>query len=113
MGGLTRLLFSWLKTLRSDKVDLALENLALRHQLLILQRHHPKPRALAVDRLFWIILSKLWTPWKKVLKVFQPKTVIGWSRGLFGGYWRWISRRKGGRPKIDPATIALIKEIFS
>ena len=69
MGGLTKLLLSWVKTLRTDKADVALENLALRHQIFVLQRQHPKPRALPVDRLFWVILSKLWTPWKQVLKV--------------------------------------------
>ena len=113
MGGLTKLLFSWLKSLRTDKADLALENLALRHQLLILQRHHPKPRALPVDRLFWVILSKVWAPWKQVLKVFRPKTVIGWKRRLLRGYWCWISRLKGGRPKIDPATTQLITQIWT
>jgi len=110
MGGLIRLLFCWLKTLQSDKADVALENLALRHQLLILQRHHPKPRAMPVDRFFWVILSKLWAPWRQVLKVFRPKTVTSWSRRLFCGYWSWISRSKGGRPAIDLATIQLIKQ---
>ena len=113
MGGLLRLLFSWLKTLRTDKANVALENLALRHQLLILQRHHPKPRALAVDRFFWVILSTLWARWKQVLKVFRPKTVIGWKRRLLHGYWYWISRFKGGRPRIDLATIQLIKQMWA
>ena len=110
---MTRLLFSGLKTLRTDRADLALENLALRQQLLVLQRNHPKPRALPIDRLFWVILSKLWAPWKQVLKVFRPKTVIGWQRGLFSGYWRWISRPKGGRPNTNPATIDLIKQMWT
>ncbi len=112
MGGMTKLLLSWLKTVRSDKADLALENLALRQQLLILQRRLPKPRTLPIDRLFWVILSKLWAPWKQVLKIFRPKTVIGWNRGLVSGYWRWISRCKGGRPKTDPETIDLIKRMW-
>ena len=113
MGGLPKSLFSWLKTLQTDKADLALENLALGHQILVLQRHHPKLRALPVDRLSWVVLSKFWAPWKQVLKVFRPKTVTGWSRRLFCVYWSWISRPKGGRPKIDQATIQLIKQMWA
>ena len=113
MISLAKLLFSWLPLVRSDKRDLLLEILALRQQLLVLQRKSPKPKSRSLDRLFWVLLSKLWTPWKQVLKVFQPKTVIGWQRGLFSGFWRWISRRKGGgRPKTAPATINLIKQMW-
>lgn len=113
MCELVKLLFSCLKALRSEKVDVAMENLALRQQLLILERQRPKPRALPMDRLFWVVLSKVWAPWRNTLKLFSPKTVIGWKRRLFREYWRWLSRPKGGRPKIDPATIELIKQMWT
>ncbi|MGB0579694.1 MAG: transposase [Limisphaerales bacterium] len=113
MADLVSLLFSWLKTLRSDKAEVALENLALRQQLLMLQRQRPKPKARLVDRLFWVVLSRLWVGWQDVLELFQPKTVIGWQRRLFRAFWTWLSRSKGGRPKIDRETIALIRQMWA
>jgi len=31
----------------------------------------------------------------------MPETVIGWHRRGFRAYWRWKSRRRGGRPRIE------------
>jgi hypothetical protein len=38
----------------SQHRDLALENLALRQQLAIFKRRHPRPRLRPTDRLFWV-----------------------------------------------------------
>jgi len=32
--------------------------------------------------------------------MIQPETVVGWHRAGFRLYWRWRSRRRGGRPRI-------------
>jgi len=40
--------------------DLLLENLALRQQLAVLRRKRPQPRFAASDRLFWVMLRRLW-----------------------------------------------------
>jgi len=45
----------------SRRRDLALENLALRQQLAIFKRRHPRPSLRPTDRLFWVWLSKIWT----------------------------------------------------
>ena len=58
---LTGLLFA-LRTRRA----LALENLALRHQLAVLQRAAPRPRLRRSDRLFWVLLSRLWSGWVRI-----------------------------------------------
>ena len=42
---------------------LVLENVALRHQLAVLQRTGPRPRLRPSDRLFWVLLSRLWRGW--------------------------------------------------
>ena len=34
------------------------ENLCLRHQLLVLQRRHPRPRLRNADRRFWILACR-------------------------------------------------------
>ncbi len=39
--------------------DLALENLALRHQLAVLQRSTKRPRISRTDRAFWVVLSRI------------------------------------------------------
>lgn len=37
--------------------------------------------------------------------------LAGWHRQLFRLYWRWRSRRRGGRPPLDPNLIALIRRV--
>jgi len=51
--------------------DLALENLALRQQLAIFKRRHPRPRLLSTDRLFRVWLSKIWTVWREALIIVK------------------------------------------
>ena len=67
-GTMFELLLLWfgaflriIHTLRS----LVLENLALRQQLTVLKRRHPKPRLGLLDKLFWVALRRLWSGWKK------------------------------------------------
>jgi putative transposase len=74
--------------------DLALENLALRQQLAIFKRRHPRPSLRPTDRLFWVWLSKIWTSWREALIIVKPETVIVWHRQAFRFYWRWLSQRK-------------------
>ena len=43
--------------------------------------------------------------------IVKPDTVIAWHRQGFRLYWRWKSRRKPGRPKIDPEIRHLIRRV--
>ena len=43
--------------------------------------------------------------------VLKPETVIRWHRRGFRAYWRWKSRRRGGRPMIDREIRALIRRM--
>jgi hypothetical protein len=54
-----RLLFVSTTRLFCSRRDLLLENLALRQQLAVLSKRHPKPRFEAPDRLFWVIFAAL------------------------------------------------------
>jgi len=68
--------------------------LALRHQLLVLQRQNQK-RCLQIagaDRILWVWLSRLWPEWRSALSIVQPETVIAWHRKGFRLYWSWKSR---------------------
>jgi putative transposase len=74
--------------------DLLLENLALRQQLAVLKVRHPQPRFAASDKLFWVMLCRLWPGWKQALILVQPETVVGWHRAGFKLYWKWLSRHR-------------------
>jgi hypothetical protein len=78
----------------SSRRDLILENLALRQQLGVLKRKHPQPRLAASDRLFWVILRRLWSGWKRAVILVQPDTVVRWHRVGFKSYWTWLSRHR-------------------
>ena len=51
-----------------------IEILALRHQLAVLQRQKKRVSLEAADRLFWVILSRLWNQWRSALVVVKPET---------------------------------------
>jgi putative transposase len=109
-----RLLYTLLATARAalkSQRDLALENLALRQQLAILKRQTKRPRLTWVDRAYWVAMSRLWRDWREALIVVKPQTVIGWHRQGFRLYWRWKSRNKGGRPRVDPEVRALVRRM--
>ncbi len=74
--------------------DLLLGNLALRQRLGVLKQRHPQPRFAASDRLFWVMLRRLWSQWKCSLVLVQPKTVVRWHRAGFKLYWTWLSRHR-------------------
>jgi len=93
------LLRTLVSALRSHRA-LALENLALRHQLDVLKRNARRPRLKNRDRLLWLVLARFWSDWRKSLILFKPETVIRWHKKGFRLYWRWKSRWKwpGRRP---------------
>src|SRR5271167_4319037 len=95
------------------RVGLQAEVLALRHQLLVLQRRNQKRRfhLLAFDRLLWVRLSRIWPDWKSALRIVKPETVIGWHRRGFRPYWRWQSRPRHGRPPVTTEVRKLIRRI--
>jgi putative transposase len=89
-----------ISALRSHRA-LALENLALRHQLEVLQRNAKRPRLTTRDRTLWVIISRLWPNWRKALTMVHPETVIRWHKKGFKLYWRWKCQPKWpGRRKV-------------
>jgi hypothetical protein len=70
-----RLLYALLATARSSlrlQRQLALENLALRQQLAILQPKTKRPRLTNADRAFWVALSRLWPDWQSAVPPQNP-----------------------------------------
>jgi len=105
-------LVSLIPTAFRTRSELALENLALRQQLAILNRRHPRPRLQRCDRLFRVLLCRSWVHWKETLLVVKPETVIRWHRKRFVCYWRRLSQQKGpGRPGKDHEIRELIRKM--
>ena len=56
-------------------------------------------------------MTKLWPNLLRVVQVVQPETVLRWHRAGFRMFWRWKSRRRAGRPRIDRGLRDLIRRI--
>ena len=94
------------------RYNLVLENLALRQQLAIMKRRHPRPRLRSSDRVFWLLLSRAWSHWRETLVIVKPETVVRWHRRKFASYWTRLSRRsRPGRPGKDREIRELIRRI--
>ena len=92
-------------------MDTSLEILALRQQVAVLKRKRPRPSLNCLDRFFWTTLRHIWPRWSDVLIIVKPETVVGWHRAGFRLYWRWRSRRRGGRPKVSEELRTLIRRL--
>src|SRR5438445_5048406 len=53
----------------------ALESLALRHQLAVYKKTVSRPKICRSDRLFWVALSRVWAGWRQALVIVSPNTV--------------------------------------
>ena len=99
------------RSLRS-RGDLLVENLALRQQLGVYARQSKRPQLQDGDRVFWSLLARSWSRWRRTLVLVQPDTVVRWHRTTWRRYWTWKSRRrKPGRPRIDAELRELIWRI--
>src|SRR5438445_9553976 len=109
-------LATFLPTLSSilrSRAALQLENLALRHQIGVLQRSaRRRPKLTSRDRLLWMCLSRLWSDWRSALAIVQPETVLAWHRAGFRLFWTWKVRRgQPGRPVISREVRDLIRKM--
>jgi transposase InsO family protein len=92
--------------------DLVVENLALRQQLATLVGRR-RPDIQPIDRVFWILLRRLWSEWAGSLAIVRPETVVRWHSAGFRIYWNWLSRRgkRSGRPPLPHEVRALIRRM--
>jgi hypothetical protein len=106
------LLWSVLVLLFRSRASLEAEILILRHQLNIQRRHLPERLTFSVmDRLTFVGLYRLVPSSLNALTIVKPETVVRWHRAGFRSYWRWKSRRRGGRPTVAPEIRKLIREM--
>jgi putative transposase len=106
-----KFIFLALKTALRSRRQLALENVALRHQLEVLQRNAKRPRLKPSDRALWAFLYRVLPSWRRHLSVVKPDTVIRWHRAGWRLFWRWKSNPGRGRPKVSAEVRALIRRM--
>ena len=96
-----------------SRAALELENLALRHQIGVLQRSvRKRPRLTPLDRLLWVWLFAIWSDWCSALAIVKPETVVAWHRAGFRLFWTWKVRRgQPGRPVISREVRDLIRKM--
>lgn len=88
------------------------ENLFLRHQLNIaLRRAPPRLRLSGSDRALLVWMTRNWPNLLDLAQVVQPETILRWHRSGFKAFWRWKSRNRAGRPRIDRGLRDLIQRI--
>ncbi len=92
---------------RSQRAQ-AIENLALRRQLSVLQRTVKRPLLGRTDRLLWVLFSRFWSGWRESL--LSARYLVVGDGGPFGqlvptGWDSWKgqpSRETGGSaPAVD------------
>jgi hypothetical protein len=112
MIALVSFIWSVLTARFKPKRRLDLENAALRHQVVVLQRKvRSRIEFSNHDRLFFILLYRWCPSILKAMMIVRPETVVRWHRAGFRRYWRWKSQRRGGRPPVSAELRALIRRM--
>lgn len=98
-----------------SRASLVAENVCLRQQLIVLQRKQLRPGLTDRDRLFWILMLRLFPEWREALLFVTPATVLRWHRRGWKAYWRWRSRSRKprGRRRVPQEVRNLIRRMAS
>src|SRR6266704_556687 len=112
MTDLCRLIFWTLVDLMRARATLEAEIWVLRQQINVLRRAAPRRQSFSIfDRLIFVGLYRLFPKACDALAIVKTDTIIRWHRAGFRAYWRWKSRRRGGRPTVPPEIRKLIREM--
>jgi hypothetical protein len=112
MFAILPLLGLFVADLFKSRSQLEAENLFLRHQLNVaLRRAPPRLQLRGSDRALMVWLVTLWPSLLGVARVVQPDTILRWHRAGFRVFWRWKSRNRAGRPRIDRGLRELIQRM--
>src|SRR6516164_3014630 len=88
------------------------ENVFLRYQLtLALRQKPPRMRLRGTDRALLVWMVRLWPSLLDAVHVVQPETILRWHRAGVRAFWRWRSRNRAGRPRIDRELRELIRRM--
>ena len=106
------LLWTALTCLFRSRARLEAEILVLRQQINVLRRKSPKRSVFRTfDRLVFVGLYRLAPGIIEALAIVRPETIVRWHRAGFRSFWRWKSRRRGGRRSVPLEIRRLIREM--
>jgi hypothetical protein len=112
MLAIVHLLGTYVANLFKSRRRLEVENLFLRHQLNIaLRRRLPRLRLRGSDRALLMLMTRLWPSLLGLARVVKPATILRWHRAGFRTYWRWKSRGRAGRPRIERELRDLVRRM--
>jgi len=112
MLSILRALGLFVADLFKSRGRLQAENLFLRHQLNIaLRRALPRPRLRGSDRALLVWMTRICPSLLDLAQVVKPETILRWHRAGFKAFWRWKSRNRAGRPRIDRGLRDLIQRM--
>ncbi len=104
-----------LRCLLYSNVELRFENMVLHQQLATLKQKKKRPKLSRYDRIFWVLLRRLWRKWEDVLFIVKPETVVNWHKKGFKLYWDFISnrRKKKERNNVWREIRALVRKMVA
>src|SRR5512133_2165406 len=112
MFAIILLLATFIADLVKSRRRLEVENLFLRHQLNVaLQRAPQRLRLRASDRALMVWMTRMRPSLLGLTRVVQPATVLRWHRCGLRAYWRWKSRARPGRPRVERELRDLIRRM--
>jgi putative transposase len=102
-------LAGWLVLLARSSASKDAELLVLRQEVAVLRRQNPKPKLDWADRAVLAALARLLPRPLRINRLVTAETLLRWHRRMVR--WRWTYPRRGGRPQVDPQTVALIGQL--
>ena len=80
MGTFLLAVLAYMRAVLTARHHLAMETVALRQQLAVYKRKQPRPKLHRFDRLFWVVVRRVWSNWSQALVLVKADTVISWHR---------------------------------
>src|SRR3954463_6972995 len=103
---------TYVRALLMGRHCLAMESAALRQQLAVYRRKQLRPKLNGFDRLFWVVVRRIWNNWSEALILVKPDTVVSWHCAGYRLFWTWRSRRQRvGRPQVAEEVRDLIRRM--
>ncbi len=95
-----------LRLRRSERDDLAIEIVMLRHEVAVLRRQVSRPLLKPSDRALLAGLSGLLSRHRRRRLFVQPETLLRWHRDLVRR--RWTYAHRSGRPSVPAGTVTIV-----
>ena len=71
--GIIKAIYLLIRAFLISRLSLAVENLALRQQVAVYKHSVKRPKLRTGDRIFWVLLSRLWSNWRSALAIVQVR----------------------------------------